>query len=370
MNFKSLNKSLNKLIATIFSIFFIFFIFWIFLFSLNGQDGNILIRNIFFDWIFSKQQILKILKMLAPLLLGSLAVLLCYKSGIINLSVIGQMSLSGLVIFFVGLKLKEYNSEVNWLPLLVLVGILAAVSLSVLIFILKIYFNINEVLSSIFLNFVVMYFFRFLVKRPNILDPNDKLSTKDSLGFMIQFNFSVFEIIPISLIFSFFIFVFIGYILLRTRYGLKLKLINKYKKSAKYVGLNYKRNIFKIFIISGIISGLAGLFYYFKNDNSKLFLSDALPNNGFDTIIIVWLSQYSVVGLPFIAFFISLIRTQQEVIPISHISPEILQIIIGTILLFIPFISQLFFNKKQKQKMKETFIKLKLIFNKERFIKK
>lgn len=125
--------------------------------------------------------------------------------------------------------------------------------------------------------------------------------------------------------------------------GLQISLIGKNRIAAQYSGLNVNRQTMLVFFISGVLAGLAGIFYYYRDPVSTFLDKDeALPSNGYDTITIVALSQSSLLTLPVTSFFIALLRVQQEVIKISNIDPVIVEIMIGLIILAVVFFTKIF----------------------------
>lgn len=63
----------------------------------------------------------------------------------------------------------------------------------------------------------------------------------------------------ISLGSSFFIFFFLYFLLLKTRFGASVRAIGDDEEVAKIVGINTKKVISLVFVIAGVIAGLAGL---------------------------------------------------------------------------------------------------------------
>ncbi|WHP38989.1 MAG: hypothetical protein QJQ54_03185 [Mollicutes bacterium] len=169
-----------------------------------------------------------------------------------------------------------------------LIGIFASVFLSLVVAFLRVYFQINEVLSGIFLNYVVYHIYLALVKLPVFFDSVTQAGTKEGLGTTVAFNGVFAEILSISLLASLVIFVFVAYAMLRSRFGFQLKVMNNHFSATRYAGINTNHQTIKVFFFAGVLSGLAGLFYYYRHpENSQLFLNDALPSNGFDTLAIV-----------------------------------------------------------------------------------
>ncbi len=350
---KKLSSKINRITVTLFSMFVALFLIWVLLKVSGKYEADALLRTFFFEPFKDMNQIREILLIFAPFLVGALAVLICFRAGFINLNVSGQMAFSGLMVYIAGFFLKTFNPEINWLPVLVIVGILSALTLSLLIAFLRIYFGVNEVLSGIFLNYVVYYIFRAVVKHETFVDRLSQQQTNTDLGSMIGFNFIFAEVLSVSLFVSVLIFLFVAFFIKRSRFGFKLKMIGQFPTATKYAGINTNRQIVLLFCLSGILSGVAGLFYYYRDvETSLLFLGEALPANGFDTLTIVWLAQSSFVALPFMALFISLIRIQQTAFLINEVDAQVVEILIGSLILAVAFGNQLYVDPVLRKRIR------------------
>lgn len=356
-------KIINKISVSIFAIFLVMFLTWLLLLGFSEYDSGQLFKVFFYNPFRSFNQMKKVLLTFAPFFVGALAVWMCLKIGLINIGVSGQMSFSALSVYFSVFFLKKTAffqktlTPLLWLPLLFLIGILAAALLASFCGFLKVYFNVNEVLSTIFVNYIVYHLYRYLINLETVIDSTTKLRTANSLGDSIFFNVFV-GVLPLTFFLSLLFFFAAVFVYQKTKLGFQLKVLKAGESISKYSGINIKKMSLSIFAGSGILSGIAGIFYYFGDlENTYLYVNDALPSNGFDTISIVWLSQSSLFALPFVSFFVALIRTQQKVIPLSSINPVIVEVIVGFMILSVAFFTnfdnyQKFLNSKQWQELK------------------
>ncbi len=356
--YTKIQKGINQISFFLLAIFLTMLFLWLILIGNDKYDGNEIFKVFFYDSFNNTNQLKEILLLFSPLLIGSLAVFFCLRVGAINLGISGQMSLAALSIYFAHYFLQKtgvfsQSNQFLFIPILFLIGMLSATFLSLLCGALKVFFNVHEILSTIFTNFIVFYIFRYLVSLEEVVN-SSKLGTKVPIGDAIAFNLQ-FGLISLTLIFSIFIFIFTIVFVQKSKFGFKIKIIGSNSQAARYAGINIHRNTIKVFLISGIFAGLAGIFYYYRDlNNSNLSKSEALPNNGFDTITIVWLSQSSLAGIPFSAFFISLIRAQQKMIKISSVNPIIVEMIIGLILLLVAFFAKLSNDPKSRMRFKKV----------------
>ncbi len=345
--FHGLTKVINQISTLLFSFFLVFLLVWLFLLGVDKYDGDELFYVFFYAPFINPERIKQILLVFVPFLLGSIAVWICFQVGLINLGVGGQMSATALSVFFVAFFLKKAkvitaDSSLEWLPLFFLVGVFAAVFLAFFCGSLRIYFGINEFLSTIFTNYIVFYLFRYLIGLDTVVNPVTKLSTAQPVGSSIAFNVS-FGFFSVGFVLVLVLFLITFWLFSQTKFGFQTILIGKNKTVARYSGININQKMMAAFLFSGFLAGLAGLFYYYRDPgNTFLYKSEALPSNGYDTIMIVWLSQGSLTALPFASFFLALLRVQQKVIKLSVVDPFVVDMIIGLIILFVAFLTKIF----------------------------
>ena len=336
-------RSLKKLNVSLIATFTVIFVFWLLLFSTKKYDGDVLFTNLFY-YAFTAENIKGILQIFAPFLIGAVAVLICFRVGFINIGVSGQMAASGLTIFLLADSLQQAEFAKNpalWTILLILVGMLVAGLVAFFCAALKIYFGISEILTTIILNYFIFYIFRYVVTHPDITNPTGRLQSIREVDHFMGFNVFV-AFIPVALFIAFFFFALCAFVFEKTTYGFQIKIIGKNKKASAYAGINYQRQTLFLVLMMGFLAGLAGVLYYYRNfDNNYLFITEALPFNGFDTISIVWLAQSSFLALPLVTFFVALLRHQQYTIPESALPNPSVELILGFVLFSVAFASRL-----------------------------
>ena len=97
-----------------------------------------------------------------PIILTGLSVGFAFKTGLFNIGANGQFIVGAFGAVFVGIMFKQLGS-VHWI-VAVLASILFGAIWGFIPGILKAYFNVNEVISSIMLNYIGMYMVNWTVK--------------------------------------------------------------------------------------------------------------------------------------------------------------------------------------------------------------
>ena len=240
----------------------------------------------------------------APLLMCSLSVLFAYKVGLFNIGVAGQYVAGACACLYAALAWHW-----SWLPCLLL-AILAGAVFGCLSGVLKAYFNVNEVISGIMLNWIALYLTNMILS--NVKEETSpytyqmmaagKQAVLPSLG--IGALFSNNQYVGLALPLSVLIAVAIWVLLEKTRLGYELKATGYNKNAAKYSGMAEKRNMILTLIIGGALAGLGGSLLYQTGYEQWQCTYSSLPAMGFNGIAAAFLGGLNPIGSIFASFFI------------------------------------------------------------------
>jgi len=269
-----------------------------------------------------------------PMIFAALAVTVAYNCGLFNIGVSGQMMTAGFIASItVGYSILPAGIAK---PLVVLIGIVVGALIGALIGFLKYKFNINEVVSSIMINYTASYIISFFINSYYV-DPVSRQSTVISAESrltlsQIQIGACKYDI-PLGFILAVLAVIGIKFLMDRTVLGYELKAVGTNRKGARYAGISVGRSMMLSMAISGGLAGLAGVTYYlgyFASIQPK-----ALPSMGFDAIAVCLLGGIQPVGV-FIASFLIQIISKGTVYMSSQagLESEIASVITGIILLY------------------------------------
>jgi ABC-type uncharacterized transport system permease subunit len=104
-----------------------------------------------------------------PLLLVGLGICIAFRGGVINIGGEGQMIVGGLITVALGLKYKNAD-PVIMIPACLVASFAAGMAWGGIAGVLKAYFNVNEILSTIMLNQIAALSMMYLV-RNQFIDP-------------------------------------------------------------------------------------------------------------------------------------------------------------------------------------------------------
>ena len=271
---------------------------------------------------------------LTPMIFAALAVAVALRSGLFNIGVSGQMLAAG----FLATVTVGYTSLAAPIakPLVVIIGILAGACVGGLIGFLKYRFNINEVVSSIMINYILEYVISFFINM-YFVDPVSRQSKNVSTAARLTFTdveVGGYEMdIPLGIILAILTVFLVRFIMNRTVLGFEMKAVGCSRTAAKYAGIKVGKNIVITMVISGALSGLAGVTYYlgyFASIQPKV-----LTSTGFDAIAVSLLGNNNPVGIIFSSFLITVIsKGSTYMSSASGVQQEIASVITGIILLF------------------------------------
>ena len=240
----------------------------------------------------------------APLLMCALAILFAYKVGLFNIGAAGQYCFGVALCLYASLGLKW-----SWLPCMLL-AILGGAVLGGISGVLKSYCNVNEVISGIMLNWIVLYLTNMLlttVKEATspytlALSTTNPSALLPSLGLGKLFNNNQYVglAIPLSILMAILVWVALG----KTKFGYELKATGFNKNAAKYCGMAEKRNVILSLMISGALAGMGAAMLYLTGYEQWQCSTSSVPAMGFNGIAAAFLGGLNPLGTVLASFFI------------------------------------------------------------------
>ena len=240
----------------------------------------------------------------APLLMCALAILFAYKVGLFNIGAAGQYCFGAALCLYASLGLKW-----SWLPCMLL-AILGGAVLGGISGVLKSYCNVNEVISGIMLNWIVLYLTNMLlttVKEATspytlALSTTNPSALLPSLGLGKLFNNNQYVglAIPLSILMAILVWVVLG----KTKFGYELKATGFNKNAAKYCGMAEKRNVILSLMISGALAGMGAAMLYLTGYEQWQCSTSSVPAMGFNGIAAAFLGGLNPLGTVLASFFI------------------------------------------------------------------
>jgi general nucleoside transport system permease protein len=291
--------------------------------------------------IDSTQSIILIVNRAVPYYVAGVAVAIGFKMNLFNIGAAGQYQLAALFAAAAGAAVSL------WPPLHIafvfVVAITVGAAYAAIAGILKVWRGVNEVISTIMLNYIAIGISAFLLSEPLRNDLSGNLAATKSLpnsahlpdldrlfsaiGFHFPRDTALHGFLPFAILLG------IGYWLLlnRSRFGFNLRVSGANAAAARTAGVNPKRMILTTIIISGAIAGLIGLGPLLTEEFNY---GDQFPKSlGFTGIAIALLGRNHPVGIAAAALVWATIERATQPLSTIGIPQEIGVILQGSFLL-------------------------------------
>ena len=271
-----------------------------------------------------------------PLILTGLSVGFAFKTGLFNIGTPGQMLFGGFCATAVALN---YSASMPRPILIIVMIIVAALAGAIWAFIpgvLKAKFNVNEVVSSIMMNWTCYWIVYYAI--PAYFKGSTETESRnipDMASLKTPWLTELFSgsYINLGILIAIIAVIVIGFILNKTVLGYELKAVGFNRDAAEYAGMSVNKNIVVSMMISGALSGLAGVTQYIGNASNMQI--GVMPTQGFDGIAVSLLGANNPIGIFISAIFFGILYSGKGFMNANtSIPPEIADTIIAIIIYF------------------------------------
>ena len=356
------NPSLQAILTSLLCIVIGLLIGYIVLLMINPAGAGEAIKTIILNFLTRSSSMARAkalgntLAKTAPLLMCALSICFCYKVGLFNIGAPGQYEAGACIGLYAALAW-----HMPWFVCLIFAGLAGGI-VGAISGALKAYRNVNEVISGIMLNWIMLYLTNMILSTKAVKDPTSpytiKLSTGNKgalipsagLNALFANNKTVTLAIPLAILAA----ILIWMILAKTKFGYELKATGFNKEAAKYAGMKEKQNIIITLAIGGALAGIGAAFLFLTGYQEWSTTQTSVPGMGFNGIAATFLGGLHPIGTIFASFFIQSITDggaliNKSVYP-SQISDLISSIIIYlcAFVLFFKFAINNWISKKDK----------------------
>lgn len=353
-----------SILSSVFAIIIGIIFGFVLLVILKPESSLYGITNMLTTGFSSVEKLGKVFYVAMPIIMTGLSVAFAFKTGLFNIGTPGQYVLGGFFALYVAIV---FNAP-WWLALFA--SIIGGALWGAIPGIFKAFFNVNEVITSIMLNWIGLYFANVCIANTEVMlnsyyggssERTVLLSIANSDAILPKLGldkiFSGSNLVSIGIIIAIIVAIVSFIVLEKTIFGYELKACGYNKMASKYAGINEKRNIIFSMAIAGALAGLGGGLYYL-NGGAVFTLGNVLPAAGFNGIPVALLASSNPLGVIFSALFVSYIQVGGDAMQPEY-SPEAITIIISVIIYLSAFslvikkmISNLFRNKENKEVVK------------------
>lgn len=304
-----------------------------FIMMANGRSPVVGYTSLLRGAFGSKYNIATTLAKTVPLILTGLATAVSFQSGIFNIGGEGQLYLGAFAAAYVGFTFTNLPGIVGIFLAIVAGGIVGGLY-AFIPALLKVYYKIDEVITTIMLNSVAVLFTDYLVNYPFAASQGKMGGTN-----MVEESYRFSRLVRLSTLnTSIFIMGFIAliiyYLMQKTSTGYSFKMVGQNATFANYGGIHAKKQMIVAMLISGGLCGIAGVFEVLGTHYR--FLQNISPGYAFDGMLIALIVKNNPLGVILMAVFFGALKTGSIAMESSTSIPsELVLVIQSIIILFI-----------------------------------
>jgi len=269
------------------------------------------------------------------LLFVGLSVSFAFKTGLFNIGASGQMLIGGLCATYIALNVPLPRPLM--LLALIIAGIIGGAVWGFFPGLLKALFNVHEVVSSIMMNWIALWIVYYSVQlhlKADLIETESR-SIAEINTLRAHWLSAIFksDYVNYGIFLGIAGIIFLKLVLDKTTLGFELKAAGYNKSAAEDAGIKVNRNIIFSMMISGALSGLAGLTYY--AGYSLNMQINVMPAQGFDGIAVALLGAGNSMGVALSALFFGILHVGKGFMSANtSVPPEIADTIIAVIIYF------------------------------------
>ena len=308
-----------------------------------------------FSSIFSKPKYLVwTLVYASPLIFTGLSVAFSFRTGVFNIGAEGQFVIGGLVACVLGIVLKLPAG----LHAIVCLAAAAAAGCiwSLIVGVLKVKRGIHEVLSFIMFNWIAFYLSNYVVNLPGIHRDSSEATQDVAASARLLMPEGLRSTLDCSnahwgIVLAVIAAVIIWVIIEKTTLGYKLKAVGFNSNGAEYGGIDANKSILTALGISGLLSGLGGAVQVLGMAG-RLSQFAGQEGFGFEGITVALIGSSNPIGCIFSGLFYGAMKYGGSKLSIVKAPSEVVDIIMGCIVLLIAIahVFKVFVLKAAKKK--------------------
>ncbi len=279
----------------------------------------------------------KTLFLSTPLIFSALAAMVAFKAGLFNIGAQGQMVAGGLAAAFWAVTFRNYFLGNIFIVLLAAVAggfVWAGIA-----GFLKSRFGVNEVISTIMLNYIMINWQNYLLNGP-LKDPASQ-NTQTAKVFegarlitifskVTKQNLNVGFIIAILLVIG--IYLFFKY----SKLGYEMKAVGYTESVAENAGINTKKMMFLAMGIAGACAGLGGAERVLGGSAQYAYTNMIMSDYGFTGLAVALLGKNNPFGILVAAIFYASLDVGGQMLQQRYqVDKEIVLIVQALIIIFV-----------------------------------
>ncbi len=254
-----------KLLVRVLALAGALLVMGVFFSALYGLDPVEIYKKIFTGGFGSKQGLAEAVVKTIPLMLCGAGLSLAFRAQFWNIGAEGQLIMGAIAAAKVVYSLSN-KFEAGLIPLMFLAGFAAGALWGVIPAILKAKLRLNEVVITLMMNYIAMYFLLYLIYGP--------WRAKEEWGGMKWAGFPHTPLFPEhawlpqvsgtrihypTLIIGMISIILLYIVLWRSPFGYEIRVVGDNPEAAKFAGISHLKVLCLVMILSGGLAGIAGV---------------------------------------------------------------------------------------------------------------
>ncbi len=282
-----------------------------------------------------------------PLILIGSGLALAFRARFWNIGAESQLLMGAICATWIGLNWGPRLPGPIIIPAMFLAGFLGGALWAMFPALLKVKFGINEVISTLMLNYVAAELLTLLIVGP--------WKGVTQQGFPYTDDFPASATLPLlygsrihytTLIIAVFACVLLFMLIYSTKFGYELRVIGENIEAARYAGIDFMRNTVIMMLISGGMAGIAGVGEVAGIHHHLTYPQAISSGYGFTAIIVAWLAKLNPIAAIASGLFFAGILVGGDAIQISLGLPAATVQVFNGILLFFLIMGDFFLNNR------------------------
>jgi general nucleoside transport system permease protein len=274
----------------------------------SGANALSAYKAIFEGALGSRFAITETLTRATPLMLTGLAAAVAFRARLYNIGAEGQLYLGAIAAVWASTLMLNEASELA-LPtslafvLMIAAGAVAGALLLLIPTLLKARFKVDEVVTTLLLNFIALLFVSMLLDGA-LKDPAAMgWPQSPTLPSELEFSKLVERArVHTGLLLAVALAVVLWVVIRYTRFGLSMRAVGANDRAAAFAGISVDATLVKVAFISGALAGLAGVGEV--AGRTGYVTLDMSPGYGYSGIVIAMLARLNPIAVVFASIFV------------------------------------------------------------------
>ncbi|MGT2741696.1 ABC transporter permease [Streptococcus plurextorum] len=281
----------------------------------------------------------EIFRAVAPLIFTALGFAVASKAGFFNIGLSGQAFVGWVFAGWFALENPDLPRPILLIAT-ILIAMIAGGIAGAIPGILRAYLGTSEVIVTIMMNYILLYFSNYLIRNVFAADlmknADSTIYVSENASYRTEWLRVLTENsrMNLGIFFAIIAVVVIWFLFAKTTLGFEIRAAGLNPNAADYAGMSTKRTIVMSMVISGALAGLGGAVQgigTFQN----VYVQASSMDIGFNGMSVALLASNSPLGIPFAAFLFGTMSVGTPGMQRAQVPPELINVVTASIIFFI-----------------------------------